>query len=165
MPQDQWMTISTASLLLPLLQEGLRSDLAGFIEAMPASRLIGLKVLGFAPGGISAIALPLTPSISFDGISAQGGIVGMLADYAGVSAAASMQPQGWACMTLGYQVNNLAPARHTGAGAQLVAAGRVRHSGSGHCVSTVDVWACDGELANAKLVATATTQCRPFQVV
>ena len=80
----------------PDLQPGLRADLAAAIEAMPASRLIGLRVRGFAPGGVSLLELPMSPQVTFDGRVVQGGIVGMLADYAGVSAASSTLPAGWA---------------------------------------------------------------------
>jgi acyl-coenzyme A thioesterase PaaI-like protein len=149
-------------LQLPAISRELRPDLAELIEAMPASQLIGLQVAGFAPGGVSVVTLAINPQLSFDGATVQGGIVGMLADYAGVSAVASLQPEGWACMTLGFQVNNLGAARRSETHTCLAAVGTTRQSGKTHGVATVDVWLCDAGLSDGVLVATATTQCKPF---
>ena len=148
--------------VMPALEPGCRADLAAAIEAMPASRLIGLQVLGFAASGVSAIALPVRAALSFDGRVVQGGIVGMLADYAGVSAAACTLPVGWMASTTGYEVHNLAPA----AGVRLVALGRALHVGRGHAVSRAEVWAFADEKDSKKatLVAWATTTCRPFEL-
>lgn len=143
---------------LPDLQPGLRADHAAVIEAMPASRLVGLRVLGFAPGGISALELPIVPAVTFDGRVVQGGIVGLLADYAGVSAATSALPAGWAASTTGFEVHNLAPAR----GERLVAIGEAVQVGKSHAVSSARVWALAG--GDAKLVAVATTTCRLFEL-
>jgi len=143
---------------LPDLQPGLRADLAAAIEAMPASRLVGLRVLGFAPGGVSALQMDIAPALTFDGRVVQGGLVGLLADYAGVSAASSTLPAGWAASTTGFEVHNLAPA----AGERLVAIGEAVQVGKSHAVSTARVWAVAG--GQATLVAVATTTCRPFEV-
>jgi uncharacterized protein (TIGR00369 family) len=142
----------------PELEAGLRADLSAAIESMPASRLIGLRVLGFSPSGQSMLELAVTPSLTFDGRVVQGGVVGMLADYAGVSAASSTLPAGWAASTTGFEVHNLAPA----AGDRLVAVGQAVQVGKSHAVSTATVWAFRGEVAT--LVAVATTACRPFEL-
>ncbi|TFZ02037.1 PaaI family thioesterase [Ramlibacter humi] len=141
----------------PELQPGLRADLAAAIEAMPSSRLIGLRVRGFAPGGVSLLELPMSPQVTFDGRVVQGGVVGMLADYAGVSAASSTLPAGWAASTTAFEVHNLAPA----VGERLLAVGQAVQVGKSHAVSTARVWAMLGE--DATLVAVATTTCRPFE--
>jgi acyl-coenzyme A thioesterase PaaI-like protein len=143
---------------LPLIQPGLGADLARAIEEMPASRLIGLRVSGFAPGGLSVLEAPITPALTFDGKVVQAGIIGMLADYAGVSAAHSTLPPGWAASTTGFQVHNVAPAL----GERLVALGTAEQVGRSHAVSSVRVWALQGE--GATLVALATVTCRPFEV-
>ena len=143
---------------LPPLQPGLSATLAADIDAMPASRLIGLRVLGFAPGGRSALELTIRPEITFDGRVVQGGVVGMLADYAAVSAASSTLPPGWAVSTTSFQVHNIAPA----AGERLVALGTAEQVGKSHAVSTARVWAFRGE--NATLVALATATCRAFEL-
>ncbi len=125
---------------------------------MPSSKLIGLKVLGFAADGVSLLELPMRIELTFDGRVAQGGIVGMLADYAGVSAANSTLPLGWMASTTGYEVHNLAPA----IGDVLVAIGRVIHVGKTNAVSSAEVWARRGDVHT--LVAWATTRCKPFEM-
>jgi uncharacterized protein (TIGR00369 family) len=148
----------TPTFSLPNLESGFRADLAAGIEAMPASQLLGLKVKGFSAAGISVIELPVRRELSFDGRAVQGGIVGMLADYAGVSAAACTLPPGWMASTTGYEVHHLAPA----VGNTLIAVGRAAHVGKSHAVSTVEVWVQAGD--KASLVAVATTTCRPFEL-
>jgi uncharacterized protein (TIGR00369 family) len=125
---------------------------------MPASKLIGLKVQGFSADGTSLLELPMRTELTFDGRVAQGGIVGMLADYAGVSAANCTLPVGWMASTTGYEVHNLAPAM----GDALVAVGRLIQMGKTSAVSNAEVWARrDG---THTLVAWATTTCRPFEI-
>jgi uncharacterized protein (TIGR00369 family) len=143
----------------PAVSRSYREDLAQVIEAMPASRWLGLRVRGFAPGGVSLIELPMRKEITFDGKTAQGGIVGMLADYAGVSAAASTLPAGWAASTTGYTVHNLAPA----SGTKLLAIGHAQHVGKSTAVSAVQVWSLEQDIW--RLVCTASTSCKPFQFV
>jgi uncharacterized protein (TIGR00369 family) len=143
---------------MPTLQAGLRGDLAAGIEAMPASRLVGLKVVGFGAEGVSAIELAVRSEITFDGRVVQGGIVGLLADYAGVSAATCTLPAGWAASTTAFEVHNLAPAR----GAKLLAIGRAVHVGKSHALSRAEVWAFDADTVT--LVAWATTNCRLFEI-
>jgi len=143
---------------LPPVQPGLRADLAAAIEAMPASRLVGLRVTGFAPAGVALLELAIVPALTFDGRVVQGGLVGLLADYAGVSAAASSLAPGWAASTTGYEVHNLAPAQ----GERLLAIGRAVQVGRTHAVSTAQVWAVAA--GTPTLVAVATTTCRPFEL-
>jgi uncharacterized protein (TIGR00369 family) len=141
----------------PVIVPGFRADLVLGIQSMPASRLIGLKVLGFAPEGLSVIELPITGALTFDGRIVQGGIVGMLADYAGVSAAACTLPEGWMASTTGYEVHNISPAK----GERLLAIGHAINVGKSHAVSRAEVWAqADGA---STLVCVATTTCKPFE--
>jgi uncharacterized protein (TIGR00369 family) len=143
---------------LPAVRSGVRADLAAAIEAMPASRLLGLKVEGFDAAGISRLVLPIVPALTFDGRVVQGGLVGVLADYAGVSAAACTLPAGWIASTTGFEVHNVAPA----VGERLVAIGRALHVGRGSAVSRAEVYAVSGD--EAVLVCIATTTCRPFEL-
>lgn len=143
---------------LPAVDAACRADLRAAIESMPASRLLGLQVMGFGASGISRVELPLRPELSFDGRVAQGGIVGMLADYAGVSAAACTLPPGWIASTIGYEVHNVAPAR----GTRLIAIGRAQHVGRSHAVSRAEVYAEDDGVLT--LVALATTTCKPLDL-
>jgi uncharacterized protein (TIGR00369 family) len=144
--------------VLPAIKVGFREDIAKAIESMPASMLVGLKVLGFADSGVSLLEIPMRRELTFDGLVAQGGIVGMLADYSGVSAANCMLPPGWMASTTGYEVHNLAPA----AGDALVAVGQVIHMSKSNVVSIAEVWARIGGLHT--LVAWATTTCKPFEI-
>lgn len=142
---------------MPDIEPGLGARLAAAIEAMPASRLVGLRVLGFAYGR-SVIELPITPQVTFDGRRVQGGIVGLLADYAGVSATSVTLEPGWAASTTGFELHLLAPAQ----GNRLVAVGEAVQVGKTHAVSTVQVWALSND--KATMVAVATTTCRPFEL-
>jgi uncharacterized protein (TIGR00369 family) len=142
----------------PTLDPSFRADLKAAIEAMPASRLLGLRVAGFAAEGASRIELPIRPELTFDGHVVQGGIVGVLADYAGVSAAACTLPAGWIASTTGFEVHNLAPA----VGERLVAIGRALSVGKSIGVSRAEVYAQRGE--RFALVCAATTTCRPFEL-
>jgi uncharacterized protein (TIGR00369 family) len=143
---------------LPLLDDGYRSDLARAIMGMPASQALGLKVIGFSRDGASVIEMPVTPQWTFDGAVVQGGIVGALADYAGVSAAAAQLPTGWIASTTAFEIHNLAPAK----GEKLVAIGRAVTVGKSLCVSRADVYALAG--GEATLVAIGNTTCKPLDL-
>jgi len=139
--------------MLPDLVPGYRADLAKAIAAMPASRLIGLRVLGFAPG-VSVIELPIRPELTFDGYTVQGGIAGSLADYAAVSAAIVAKPDGWLGSTVNFQVHNLDRA----SGEKLVAIGRCVGSGSWTGLGSAEVYAVDGDKHTLVVMATAGCQ-------
>lgn len=143
---------------LPSVSPQHRADLRAAILAMPASRLLGLEVRGFDAQGVSRIELPVRAELTFDGRVVQGGLVGVLADYAGVSAAACTLPEGWIAATTGFEVHNVAPA----AGERLVAIGRAQHVGRSVGVSRAEVYAVQGDTAT--LVCVATTTCRPFEL-
>jgi uncharacterized protein (TIGR00369 family) len=141
---------------MPELTAGYRADLHAPIERMPASQLLGLKVIGFAQG-ISMIEMPIRSEITVDGRAVQGGLVGTLADYAAVSAATSSVPEGWFSATTGFEVHNLAPA----IGTRLVAVGRTIKVSKSSGVASADVFAQQGDALVH--VATALATCRLFQ--
>lgn len=143
---------------LPTVSIDHRADLRAAILSMPATRLLGLEVVGFDPSGVSRFELPVRPELSFDGRVVQGGIVGVLADYAGVSAAACTLPVGWIAATIGFEVHNVAPA----AGERLIAIGRAQHVGRSLGVSRAEVFAVIGRTVT--LVCVATTTCKPFEL-
>jgi uncharacterized protein (TIGR00369 family) len=143
---------------LPAVSPEVRADLRAAILAMPASRLLGLEVTGFDAAGISRIELQVRPELSFDGRVVQGGLVGVLADYAGVSAAACTLPAGWIASTTGFEVHNVAPA----VGERLIAIGRAQHVGRSLGVSRAEVYAMNGDALT--LVCVATTTCNPFEL-
>jgi len=139
--------------MIPDLVPGYRADLAKAIAAMPASRLIGLRVIGFAPG-VSVIELPIRAELTFDGHTVQGGVAGALADYGAVSAAIVAKPDGWFGSTVNFQVHNLDQAR----GERLVAIGRCVRSGSRTGLGSAEVYAVDGD--KRRLVVMATAGCQ-----
>jgi uncharacterized protein (TIGR00369 family) len=143
---------------LPVTDPAFRIDLARGIMSMPASKSLGLNVIGFAKEGVSVIEMPVAPQWTFDGRVVQGGIVGVLADYAGVSAAAATLPAGWIASTTGFEVHNISPAK----GDKLVAIGRAVSLGKSLCVSRADVYALAGE--EATLVAIGNTTCKPLDL-
>lgn len=105
-----------------------------FLEAMPATGFLGIGVIELADGR-STLELPIRPELTFDGAIVQGGIVGVLADYAAVSAAGSTLPAGWRVATLGCETHNVAAAE----GQRLVAIGEVIKRGTRHLVSKASV--------------------------
>lgn len=138
------------------LIENHRPDLRRAIEAMPASQLLGLKVIGFG-NGVSLLELPVRAELTVEGATVQGGIVGTLADYAAVSAATAAMPEGWASATTGIEVHNLAPAR----GRRLLATGAAIRSGKGASLGEARVYA-EEETGARRLVAMALATCRVY---
>lgn len=145
-----------SSLEFPPVDPSVRVDLRRAIESMPASRWLGLRIVGFDPKGVSRIEMDVRPEMTFDGVSVQGGLVGALADYAGVSAAVCAMPDGWRAATAGFEVHNIAPA----AGERLVAIGRAISVGKTIGVSRADVYALRAGVWS--LVTIATTTARLF---
>ena len=132
-----------------------RPDLVAFIESMPVVNLLVIRLVTLTSGR-AEYELPISPEITFDGKVVQGGIVGTLADFAGVTAAMSALDQGWFSSTVDFQVQNLAPA----AGDRLVAIGEALRSGKRVGLSRVEVYAVDGE--ERTLCATALTTSVPI---
>jgi uncharacterized protein (TIGR00369 family) len=144
---------------IPDVDETYRPDIKEGIESMPAAKLIGLRVIGFSPVGISRLEARITHDITTNGRMVQGGILGMVADYAGVSAVACMLESGWVASTTAFEVHNLAPAT----GEKIVAIGRAVKVGKSIGVSTAEIYSA----SNGKLTLTciATTTCKPMQLV
>jgi uncharacterized protein (TIGR00369 family) len=135
-----------------------RPDIKQGIESMPAAVLIGIQVIGFHPDGISVLEMPIKPKTTFDGRLVQGGVVGVLADFAGISAASCTLPLGWIVSTTSFEIHLLAPA----VGTRLVAIGRAIKVGKTIAVSRADVYAeNDGVFT---LVCVGNTTGRPFQL-
>jgi uncharacterized protein (TIGR00369 family) len=135
-----------------------RPDIKLGIELMPAAKLIGISVIGFHPDGVSLLEMPITPKTTFDGRLVQGGIVGVLADFAGISSASCTLPVGWIVSTTSFEVHLLAPA----VGSRLVAIGRAANVGKTIAVSRAEVYAENEGVFT--LVCIGTTTGRPFQL-
>ncbi len=146
---------------IPAIDPTFRLDLKQAIEAMPVSLALRIAVIGFSAHGVSVLEMPIRIEITFDGTTVQGGLVGVLADYAGVSAAASTLPEGWTASTAAFEVHNLRPAR----GDKLVAVGSAVRVGKTTAVSRAEVYACSGsDISGAELVCIATTTSRPSRM-
>lgn len=136
-----------------------RTDLKQIIEAMPAARHLGVVVTGFDRSGRSRVELTIRREHTFNGHTVQAGIVGALADFAGVSASAAVLGEGWMASTTGFELHNLAPAN----GVRLIAVGRPLTASRTHGVATVSVFSVGAE-EEPLVVAHATTICRPFRL-
>jgi uncharacterized protein (TIGR00369 family) len=150
----------TSPLVLPKLIKGHRNNIVDALRAMPAFRLIGLEVVGLGDG-VSVIALPMRPELTFDGKTVQGGIVGVLADFAAVAAVIAGARRDARGSTTSFDVHNLAPA----VGSKLIGVGRTIKLGLSMGVASADIYAVadDGCEEVAPLVATALATCRIVQ--
>lgn len=113
----------------------------------PAMALIGASLTMVAPGVVE-IELPVSAGILQQHGFVHGGVVGMIADSAGGYAGFSLMPADATVLTVEYKLNMLAPA----VGDRLVARGRVLKPGRTLVITSVDVFACSGEVQ--KLSAT-----------
>lgn len=106
-----------------------------FVESMPATRHLGIRIVELGAGR-AVFEMDNVDALTFDGSIVQGGVVGVLADYAAVAACGTTLPAGWLMATTGSQTHNLAPAN----GSRLVAEAEVVRSGKRHAVARADVY-------------------------
>ena len=107
-----------------------------FVRNFPVTHLLGIQISDLAFGK-ATIELPFREDLTFDGKTFQAGIVGVIADFAGAASAMSALPQGWAILSLGFEVHNIGTAR----GDSLTGFGEVIKPGKSHIVSRVDIFA------------------------
>lgn len=105
-----------------------------FIQSMPATHHLGIKVVA-VEAGKCVLEMACRSEITFDGVVVQGGLVGVLADYAAVAAAGSTLEQGWSVATTSCETHNLLPAT----GTRLVAVGEIIHPAKRHLLARADV--------------------------
>ena len=103
-----------------------------------AMTLIGAS-LAAVDAGESEIRLPYRADLTQQKGFVHGGIIGMIADSAGGSAAYRLMPASASLVTVEYKMNILAPARGS-----LVARGKVIKSGRTLTVARAEVYAEDG---------------------
>ena len=123
------------------------------VLAMPMARTLGLRFTQLAAGEVE-IELPITEALSFSPGRLQATAVFAAADFAAVSAAASVLPEGWRNATVDATLKLVAPA----AGRAVRARGRVVHGGQLLTVCAAEVYAVapqGGETLCATLLATA----------
>ncbi|AHH17986.1 thioesterase superfamily protein [Nocardia nova SH22a] len=132
-------------------------DFAALVEAavttMPAARHLGFAFGALTPG-TAEIVQPYRPELTEHNGFFQGGVLGMLADFAGGSAAGTLLPPGWVNMTIDYTVKIVAPAK----GERVIARGRVVKASTTITVAAADVYAATGD--SERLCATALVTMR-----
>ncbi|WP_181783822.1 PaaI family thioesterase [Pseudonocardia pini] len=136
-------------------------DFAAAVRAavltMPAAAHLGFAFASVTPGEVELVLAVRPEHTQHDGFVA-GSVLGALADFAGGSAAGTLLPAGWVCMTTDYTVKILAPAK----GATVVARGRVLEAGRTTTVAAADVVAVDG--GEETFCATALVTMRNLRV-
>ena len=125
------------------------------VLSMPAAALLGFSFREIGPGRVDLL-LPFRRELGEHQGFFQGGVIGMLLDFAGGAASGTMLREGHMLMTLDYTVKLLAPAR----GGALSARGRVIDASHSIGVSAVDVFAESPE--RSALVATGLVSIRSF---
>ncbi|MEU2255230.1 PaaI family thioesterase [Nocardia xishanensis] len=125
----------------------------GAVSSMPAAKHLGFDFGAIAPGE-AEIVQPYRAELTEHNGYFQGGVLGMLADFAGGSAAGTLLPPGWVNMTIDYTVKIVAPAK----GDKVIARGRVVKSSTTVTVAAADVYAVTGE--SETLCATALVTMR-----
>ncbi|NDZ13721.1 aromatic catabolism protein [Variovorax sp. WS11] len=123
------------------------------VLAMPMARTLGLRFTQLAAGEVE-IELPITEALSFSPGRLQATAVFAAADFAAVSAAGSVLPEGWRNATVDATLKLVAPA----VGRAVRARGRVVHGGQLLTVCAAEVYAVapeGGETLCATLLATA----------
>ena len=103
--------------------------------AMPYVQWLGLTFKRIAPGEVEFL-MPHRAEITFDGKALQAGPIGSLLDFAGATAAFTLQPAGVMLATIDYSVKLLA----TAIGEQFLGRGQVISVGKSLIVSRADVF-------------------------
>ena len=122
------------------------------VLAMPMARTLGLAFRTLEPGR-SEIEMPIADAFTFRPGQLQASAVFAVADFAAVSAAASLLAPGWINATIDATLKLIAPAR----GQRLIARGRVVHPAGLLTVCAAEVYAEDDgrETLCATLLGTA----------
>lgn len=108
------------------------------VLAMPMARTLGLRFNHVAAGAVE-VELPVAEAFTFRPGQLQATPVFAAADFAAVSAAGTLLPDGWASATIDGTLKLVAPA----AGQALRARGRVVDAGKLLTVCAADVYAVD----------------------
>lgn len=116
------------------------AQLQALVLAMPMAQTIGLKFLALEPGR-SHLEIPVATSFTFRPGQLQATPVFAIADFAAVSAAGSLLPEGWVNATIDAHLKLVAPA----AGVALRARGRVVDAARLLTVCAADVFAVNAQ--------------------
>ena len=111
------------------------------VLAMPVAQALQLQFRRIAPGEVD-LELPVSEAFSFRPGQLQATAIFAAADFAAVSAAGTLLPEGWANATIDGTIKLFAPAR----GSHLLARGRVIDAGRLLSICAADVYAvADGQ--------------------
>ena len=132
--------------------ENFARDVQAAVLSMPVAQMLQLQFRRIEAGEVD-IALPFQDRLSFRPGQLQATPVFAIADFAAVSAAATLLPAGWVNATIDCSIKYLAPAN----GSELLARGRVISAAKLLTVAQAQVYSCrDGkEVLCATLLATA----------
>ena len=126
------------------------------VLAMPMAQTLALA-FDTIGAGTSTLRAPVQPGWCFAPGQLQATAMFALADFAAVSAAGTLLPEGWANSTVDASVKFVAPAR----GTHIVAVGGVVQPGKTLSVCAADVFAVDAE-GREQLCATWLGTARNF---
>ena len=132
--------------------ENFARDVQAAVLSMPVAQMLQLQFRSIEAGEVE-IALPFQDSLSFRPGQLQATPVFAIADFAAVSAAATLLPAGWVNATIDCSIKYLAPAN----GSELLARGSVVSAAKLLTVAQAQVYSClDGkEVLCATMLATA----------
>ena len=135
-----------------VLNENFARDVQAAVLSMPVAQMLQLQFRRIEAGEVD-IALSFQDRLSFRPGQLQATPVFAIADFAAVSAAATLLPAGWVNATIDCSIKYLAPAN----GSELLARGRVISAAKLLTVAQAQVYSCrDGkEVLCATLLATA----------
>jgi uncharacterized protein (TIGR00369 family) len=106
------------------------------VLAMPVAQALQLQFRRIAAGDVE-LEMPISETFSFRPGQLQATAIFAAADFAAVSAAGTLLPEGWANATIDATIKLLAPA----CGSHLVARGRVVNAGKLLSICAADVFA------------------------
>jgi uncharacterized protein (TIGR00369 family) len=115
-------------------------QLQQLVQAMPMARTLGLRFTHVEPGRVE-LEIPVAQPFTFRPGQLQATPVFAAADFAAMSAAATLLPSGWANATIDAALKLVGPAR----GDKLRARGRVIDAGKLLTVCAADVFAVSVE--------------------
>ena len=123
------------------------------MNSHPLRKHLGLVIVDVSPGSVT-VEMDIRPEFTIDGRTVQGALVGVVADYAGAGACASVHGEGWMSVTLTYSVSVVSPA----VGERLQAVGTVVGGGRTVNFAHVDVNALSQGAVTRVAVASVTAR-------
>ena len=126
------------------------------VLAMPIARFVGLRFLEILPGSVT-VEIPLREELTFRSDQFQAAAIFAAADFAAVSACATLLPEDWLFATIDCSLKIVGPAT----GERLIAHGRVVKPGRLLTVAAAEVFIERG--GRRELTATALATSRNIE--